>query len=166
MMSDALISNCSGRENRIGGTMESLGTPVGTFSNIELKSARTLLLLLLHEIVSTFIEDNVWFRAPWYQEMPTKLVLRRTKVDTAAGKSSHSEAQKYERMPTSQGEIFTKWTFLKEKVAVSRWERCRLLRGKVPSFDGTKHGRTRFVIKRMWIGKPARTGTEAGFTSL
>ena len=55
-------------------------------------------------MVSTFIEDNVNFRASWYQEMPMKLVLRRTKVGTAAGKSSHRGAQKYERMPTNQGE--------------------------------------------------------------
>ena len=92
MMSDALISNYSRRGNRIGGTLESLGTPVGTFSNIELKSSRTLLLLLLHEIVSTFIEDNVNFRVPRYQEMPTKLVSWRTKVDTTAGKSPHCGA--------------------------------------------------------------------------
>ena len=55
-------------------------------------------------MVSTLAEDNVNFRASWYQEIPTKLVLRRTKVGTAAGKSSHRGAQKYERMPTNQGE--------------------------------------------------------------
>ena len=43
----------------------------------------------------SYIEDNVNFRAPQYQEMPMKLVAWRTKVDTAAGKSSHCWAQKY-----------------------------------------------------------------------
>ncbi len=48
--------------------------------------------------------------------MPMKLVLRRTKVDTAAGKSSHRGAQKYERMPSNQGETAgEKGTFCRGK---------------------------------------------------
>ena len=47
-------------------------------------------------MVSTFAEDNVNFRVPRYQEMPTKLVSWRTKVDTTAGKSPHCGASKCE----------------------------------------------------------------------